>query len=71
MTPLATNRPTMNSSESPGRKKPMSSPHSAKMIAIAIQNAAVPNRSRFCGSSHSGPRAGRVAAIDAGLTQEG
>ena len=34
----------------------MSSPHSAKMIPRAIQKAAVPNRSRFCGSSQSGPR---------------
>ena len=57
ITPLAMNRPTMNSSESPGRKNPMSSPHSAKMMPRAIQKAAVPNLSRFCGSSQSGPRA--------------
>ena len=56
MLPDAMNSPVMNSSESPGRKKPMSSPHSAKMMATTIQNPTLPQLSRV--PWMSGPRAG-------------
>ena len=43
MAPLAMNRPVTNSRESPGRKKPMRSPHSAKMMPTTTQKAMSPN----------------------------
>ena len=46
--PLAAKSPAVNSSESPGRKNPMSSPDSAKMMRIS---PIVPNeRISCCGS---------------------
>ncbi len=55
MAPLATNRPAVNSSESPGRKKPISSPHSAKMIRQSTATAQPPMPCRITsGSSQDG-----------------
>src|SRR4051794_21764342 len=51
----ATSRPTVNSSESPGRKKPMSRPHSAKMtIRVPISPRV---STSWLGSSQDGPSA--------------
>ena len=43
--PFAANRPAVKSSESPGRKKPNSSPDSAKMIR---NSPMVPKERRSC-----------------------
>jgi hypothetical protein len=51
MAPVAMNSPVMKSSESPGRKKPISSPHSAKMIRMTPARAKFPIAvSSVCGS---------------------
>ncbi len=42
MAPLAMNSPVTKSRESPGRKNPMSSPHSAKMMPTTTQKAMSP-----------------------------
>ena len=56
--PVATNRPVTNSSESPGRKNPISRPHSAKMIRQTPISANGPrDRTMFSGSSQAGSRA--------------
>lgn len=58
ITPLATNSPATNSNESPGRKKPMSRPHSAKMIRQTPITANGPRVPRmFSGSSQGGSSA--------------
>src|SRR5262245_29360070 len=51
-------KPVKNSSESPGRKNPMSSPDSAKMIAVTTGSAAAPALSNH----HSGFRKSRAAS---------
>ena len=43
--PVAMNKPVMKSRESPGRKNPMSSPHSAKMMKMTPIRANVPSAS--------------------------
>jgi hypothetical protein len=54
--------PTVNSSESPGRNNPMSTPHSAKMIAAPPHSAQSPREFKRCsGSIHEGRSAGIVA----------
>src|SRR5262245_46699713 len=53
--PWLTKMPRLNSSVSPGRKKPSSTAHSAKMIAIATHIAQFPAWfSSVSGSSHPG-----------------
>src|SRR5690349_664206 len=60
------NRPAVNSSESPGRKKPMSRPHSAKMIAATPTSAHGPSQEMIVsGWSHAGPIAARVVVTTA------
>ncbi len=49
--PCATSRPAVNSSESPGRKKPTSSPVSAKITSISTM---IPAAARRSAESHSG-----------------
>ena len=61
--PMATNIPSVNSRESPGRKKPTSSPVSAKMTSMTPRMAHGPIHPTkvvmiLAGSSQSGPRAG-------------
>src|SRR4051812_46853970 len=51
-------KPVKKSSESPGRKNPMSSPDSAKMIAATTGSAAAPALSNH----HSGLRNSRAAS---------
>ena len=46
MNPVATRMPAVNSSESPGRKNPISSPHSAKTMARMARSAQGPKDSR-------------------------
>ena len=59
MTPVLINSPTVKRSESPGRKNPMSRPHSAKMMATAPQSAQAPSASsNDSGLSQEGPSAG-------------
>ncbi len=58
MCPAATKRPAVNSSESPGRKNPTRSPHSAKTIRHSPTSIHGPSIvSSFSGSSQSGPNA--------------
>ena len=55
MAPVAMKRPEMNSSVSPGRKKPSRMPHSQKMISKIPRTAQEPMAvSRFVGSSQPG-----------------
>jgi len=73
MKPVAVSIPAVKSSESPGRKNPMSSPVSMKTIARMPTTASGPNQVMIVsGSSHSGPRAGtpvlRVRGMAAMLT---
>ena len=57
MNPCAMNNPVMNSSESPGRKKPINSPHSAKMIRITPIRASGPSQVRMFSGSRNSNRA--------------
>ena len=61
--PVPTNIPSVKSKESPGRKKPMSRPVSAKMTSMTPRMAQGPNHltmvvMRLAASSHSGPSIG-------------
>src|SRR5450759_572503 len=57
MSPVPLSTPTVKSSESPGRKKPSSSPVSAKMIAAVPQSAQAPKALIILsGFSQPGPR---------------
>ena len=65
LTSAATNRPTVNSSESPGRIA--NSPHSAKMMNATPQSANGPkSRIRYSGSIHDGNSIGTSAAASRG-----
>ena len=64
--PMATNMPSVNSRESPGRKKPTSRPVSAKMTSMTPRMAQGPIQPTkvvmmWEASSHSGPSMGRDA----------
>jgi hypothetical protein len=64
--PVPTNMPSVNSRESPGRKKPTSRPVSAKITSMTPTIAQGPNHSTIvvimlAASSHLGPRVGARA----------
>ena len=65
--PTLANSPTLNSRVSPGKAKPISSPHSAKITAAVTHSAQVPADTSICsGSSQPGPSAwvtARVASV--------
>jgi hypothetical protein len=58
-----TNSPTLNSSVSPGRKKPTNNPHSANRMPALTQSAHAPALvSSVVGSSHDGISCGIAMA---------
>ena len=67
MAPSATNRPTVNSSESPGRMA--NSPHSAKMMNATPHSAYGPKKwIRNSGSIQDGSSIGVNRAASSGVT---
>ena len=60
MNPVVTSKPAVNSNESPGRKKPMSSPHSANTITKMPTTAQAPRDSKQAAGSRASWGAGEV-----------